>query len=151
MNKGRIEAFGNASDNLGHHMEGGEIEIHGCAGDEVGRAMKGGRITIHGDVGDYLGGYKEVESLFPGPFIVPWINPLLWAWDLGKGASDAVWTPPPEPQYTGEIIVMGNAGEAVGENMDGGTIRIHGEYKSLGRNIKGNIYHGDKLVFGKGV
>ncbi|MFH0737980.1 MAG: hypothetical protein V1827_05485 [Candidatus Micrarchaeota archaeon] len=138
--RGKVEIMKDAGDRAGDHMEGGELVIHGNAGISTGRSMKSGKITVYGDVGDFLGGF-ETQRAVQGYL---WMNPpFVWRNPL----SSLIAAPTP-PKRDGEIIVHGNAGEKVGENMEGGVIRLYGDYKSIGRNIKGRVYHKDRLIAG---
>ena len=48
---------------------------------------------------------------------------------------------------SGEIVLNGNAQYDVGFSLEGGIIRLNGEYGCIGPNIRGgDIYHKDKLI-----
>jgi formylmethanofuran dehydrogenase subunit C len=146
MYKGKIRISGNVGDTAGEDMKGGEIRIQGNAGDSLGEKMAGGSIIVYGNAGDFAGGHGDRTGfgLMQNP-MCGWGLPTAPShiWLKNKDGSYRI---PKTPPKTGEIIIHGNAGDSVGQYMDGTTLRIDGSIKSLGRILKGKVYQRGKLI-----
>ena len=117
---------------IGQKMKSGIIEVFGNAGDYLGKEMQDGKIIVHGSAGDWTGcsmenGYIEITS------------------DVGEYLGAGV-PGDPHGMSNGQIIVLGNAGDRVGDRMRRGTIIIHGK---AGDYCGSRMYAGTIIVLDK--
>jgi formylmethanofuran dehydrogenase subunit C len=108
--------FANSCDKLdyiGHGMKAGRITIQGDAGDYLGLQMRSGEIVVHGNVGIFAAsglasGFMHVHGN-AGDFLAAAIP------GDRKGMKG------------GTVIVSGNAGDRVGDQMRRGLLLIEGD------------------------
>ncbi len=128
MNGQSIEVHGNAQDCICNTMNDGKVIIHGRVGDITGYGMRGGKLFIRDDAG-YRVGIHMKEYMNLKPVMV-----------VGGTAQDFLG----EYMAGGILLVLGlTLGEGehhrsrfVGTGMHSGTMYIHGDVASLGKEVK---------------
>lgn len=132
---GRIRIYGNAGDSCGNHMSKGCIMVKGDAGNGAGKGMGGGIIIIEGNAGDRCGASSGWDAYEYGGEVPGQIS--------GDGNPEKVF------MTGGKIIVNGNVGMKLGDEMKGGEIWVYGDIGSIGNVEHGKIYHKGELVVDK--
>ncbi len=137
MNGGTLEIFGDVEDSLGQSMKSGKIIVHGNAEDEVGIEMTNGTIAIGESAGndfgrDMHGGLIHIKGNVYGSVATK--------------------------MHGGEIIIDGqvisrsrNVPTMPGmhsfcQDMDGGIVRLNGNYKRPDRIKGGQVFHKGVLM-----
>jgi glutamate synthase domain-containing protein 3 len=129
MNIGHLRIHGDAGSDLGAFMAGGRIVLEGNAGRRAEIGMRGGTLEIIGNSGDSLGALQTYSMP------IDQVN-----------QRDGVYVC---PMTGGRITVWGDAGEKIGDFMEGGEIHVYGKIGGLGDVKRGKIYHKGKLIVDK--
>ncbi|MEA1956791.1 MAG: formylmethanofuran dehydrogenase subunit C [Euryarchaeota archaeon] len=122
---------------IGDGMEAGEIEALGDVDMHCGALMRGGRVTVKGDADCWAG--REMHG-----------GELVIEGDAGDNLC-AMYRGEMTGMTGGKVVVGGNAGECIAQNMAGGEIVIKGNaYILTGLNMKGGkiTIEGDAVMPG---
>ncbi|WP_431854758.1 formylmethanofuran dehydrogenase subunit C [Azospirillum sp.] len=124
-------------DNVGAGMAAGEIVVEGNCGDNAGAGMRGGALLVEGDCGAYAAAEMAGGRL-----------------RVGGAAGDFLGAPlagSPRGMRGGSVVV-GRAGDRVGERMRRGLIAVQGDVGGWcgARMIAGSIVVGGEAGAGLG-